>query len=239
MCLVKDDRSEPVPSVLVVDDEPYILDLLGSALRLNGFEVYSAEDAATALATARLHMPDIVVLDVMLPDQDGFTVAQRLRNTGCDAPILFLTARDAIQDRLTGLTVGGDDYVSKPFSIEEVVARLRTILRRTTRDEDPERLQYADLILDPDSHQVWRAGELVVLSPTEFELLRYLMLNADKVVSRNQILENVWGAGERRNSRVVETFINHLRQKVDAEGRPLIHTARGVGYILRRSGRGT
>ncbi|WP_216896301.1 response regulator transcription factor [Nocardia alni] len=235
---MKDNRSGSAPSVLVVDDEPYILDLLGSALRLNGFEVYSADDAATALASARLHMPDIVVLDVMLPDQDGFTVAQRLRNIGCDAPILFLTARDAIQDRLTGLTVGGDDYVSKPFSIEEVVARLRTILRRTTRDADPERLQYADLILDPDSHQVWRDGEPVILSPTEFELLRYLMLNADKVVSRSQILENVWGIGERRNSRVVETFISHLRQKLDAGGTPLIHTTRGVGYILRRPGWG-
>ncbi|WP_319944982.1 response regulator transcription factor [Nocardia macrotermitis] len=224
-------------SVLVVDDEPYILDLLGSGLRLNGFEVYSAEDGAEALAMAAMHSPDIVVLDVMLPDIDGFAVAQQLPGVGCDAPILFLTARDTVEDRITGLTVGGDDYVSKPFSIEEVAARLRSILRRTSPGNDLARLCYADLILDAAAHRVWRDRTPISLSPTEFDLLRYLMENAEKVLSRKQILENVWGSGERRSSRVVETFISRLRQKIDAEGVPLLHTTRGVGYVLRGSSR--
>ncbi|WP_067672353.1 response regulator transcription factor [Nocardia miyunensis] len=229
-------RTDPAaPTVLVVDDEPYILDLLRSALRLNGFQVYAADDGSAALDMAMAHSPDILVLDVMLPDFDGFTVAQRLRTIGCDAPVLFLTARDAVQDRLAGLAAGGDDYVSKPFSIEEVVVRLRAILRRTARPEGDRRLRYDDLLLDVDAHQVWRAGSPITLSPTEFDVLRYLVLNSGKVLSRKQILDNVWGAGERRASRVVETFVSRIRQKVDAEGAPLIHTVRGLGYVLRRS----
>ncbi|MCX4098083.1 response regulator transcription factor [Nocardia sp. alder85J] len=231
------DESAPA-TVLVVDDEPFILDLLGSALRLNGFEVYSAADGAGALSVAAVHRPDIVVLDVMLPDIDGFAVAQQLRSTGYEAPVLFLTARDAVSDRVGGLTAGADDYVSKPFSLEEVVVRLRAILRRTARPEDEtERLRYADLVLDADTHQVWRGDTPIRLSPREFDLLGYLLLNAGKVVSRNQILENVWGAGEKRTSRVVETFISHVRQKVDAGGPPLIHTVCGLGYVLRGSDR--
>lgn len=238
VCLVNDNRPEAATTtVLVVDDEPYILDLLGSGLRLKGFEVYSAEEGAEALRMAAMHCPDIIVLDVMLPDIDGFTVAQRLPGVGCDAPVLFLTARDAVEDRVTGLTVGGDDYVSKPFSIEEVAVRLRTILRRTAPGNDAARLCYADLILDADAHRVWRDRIPITLSPTEFDLLRYLMENAEKVLSRTQILENVWGVGERRSSRVVETFISRLRQKIDAQGVPLLHTTRGVGYILRGSSR--
>lgn len=232
------DRSAPgEASVLVVDDEPFILDLLGSALRLSGFEVHSADSGRGALAAAAAHRPDIIVLDVMLPDIDGFTVAQRLRDRGSDIPVLFLTARDAVADRLAGLAAGGDDYVTKPFSLEEVVLRLQAILRRS-RVSDAEasgHLRVADLELDAESHVVRRAGESIWLSATEFNLLRYLMLNVGKVVSKRQILDRVWEAEEGRGERVVETFVSQLRRKIDAQGPPLIHTVRGVGYSLRGS----
>jgi two-component system, OmpR family, response regulator len=225
-----------VDTVLVVDDEPNILELLSAALRLSGFAVISADTGAAAVAAAREHRPDIVVLDVMLPDVDGFEVARMLRSVHERLPVLFLTARDSVADRIAGLTVGGDDYVTKPFSLEEVVLRLRAILRRTRngrRDETPGLLRYADLTLDEDAHQVARAGRPIQLSPTEFKLLRYLMVNAEKVVSKAQILDRVWHYDFGGDGRIVESYISYLRRKVDGANPPLIHTVRGVGYSLR------
>jgi two-component system OmpR family response regulator len=223
--------------VLVVDDEPNILELLSAALRLSGFAVISADTGAAAVSAAREHRPDIVVLDVMLPDFDGFEVARMLRGVHERLPVLFLTAKDAVEDRIAGLTVGGDDYVTKPFSLEEVVLRLRAILRRTLdgqRDGPaPGLLSYADLVLDEDAHQVSRAGRHVQLSPTEFNLLRYLMVNAEKVVSKAQILDRVWHYDFGGDGRIVESYISYLRRKIDATKPPLIHTVRGVGYSLR------
>ena len=223
-------------TVLVVDDEPSILELLASALRLSGFTVRAAETGAQALASAREVRPDIVVLDVMLPDYDGFSLARTLRTTYERLPVLFLTARDAVEDRIAGLTAGGDDYVTKPFSLEEVVLRLRAILRRSqppAEQEDDGTLRYADLVLDEDAHEVRRDGRLVQLSPTEFNLLRYLMVNAEKVVSKPQILDRVWNYDFGGDSRIVESYISYLRRKVDVVEPPLIHTIRGVGYSLR------
>ncbi|WP_328601788.1 response regulator transcription factor [Nocardia terrae] len=233
------DRTAPdAATVLVVDDEPYIVDLLCSALRMSGFEVSGADSGRAALEAATRRPPDVIVLDVMLPDLDGFTVARRLRAQGSEIPVLFLTARDAVEDRIAGLSAGGDDYVSKPFSLEEVVLRLHAILRRTkASDEDtPNRLRFADLDLDADTHLVHRAGEQIWLSATEFKLLHYLMLNAGKVVSKRQILDRVWQAEEGRADRVVETFVSQLRRKIDTGHAPLIHTVRGVGYTIRESG---
>ncbi|HET9138045.1 response regulator transcription factor [Actinophytocola sp.] len=221
--------------VLVVDDEPNILELLSAALRLSGFGVVSADSGAAAVAAAREHRPDIVVLDVMLPDIDGFEVARKLRGTDEALPVLFLTARDGVADRIAGLTAGGDDYVTKPFSLEELVLRLRAILRRTRspRPDAAGLLSYADLMLDEDAHQVTRAGRPVALSPTEFNLLRYLMVNAEKVVSKAQILDRVWQYDFSGDGRIVESYISYLRRKIDTGRRPLIHTVRGVGYSLR------
>ena len=222
--------------VLVVDDEPNILELLSAALRLSGFEVRRAADGAEALRAAAEFRPHIVVLDVMLPDQDGFTVARQLRADGDHMPVLFLTARDAVEDRIAGLTVGGDDYVTKPFSLDEVVLRLRAILRRVQPQHGGEpdaRLRYHDLELDEDAYEVRRGGQLVSLSPTEFKLLRYLLINAEKVVSKGQILDRVWNYEFGGDSRVVESYISYLRRKVDSKQPPLIHTIRGVGYVLR------
>jgi two-component system OmpR family response regulator len=225
------------PTVLVVDDEPNILELLSAALRLSGFVVHAADCGAEALATARRVRPDIVVLDVMLPDYDGFTLARTLRSANDRLPVLFLTARDAVEDRIAGLTAGGDDYVTKPFSLEEVVLRLRAILRRTNAGNEPERddgtFRYADLVLDEDAHEVYRAGRLVQLSPTEFNLLRYLMVNAERVVSKPQILDRVWNYDFGGDGRIVESYISYLRRKIDSERPALIHTIRGVGYSLR------
>lgn len=234
---VSDRAPAGAATVLVVDDEPYILDLLCSALRLSGFEVYSADTGRGALEAANRRPPDVMVLDVMLPDLDGFTVARRLRAAGSEVPVLFLTARDAVEDRIAGLSAGGDDYVSKPFSLEEVVLRLHAILRRTRPgdDEGPDRLRFADLELDAGTHLVFRDGEQIWLSATEFKLLHYLMLNAGKVVSKRQILDRVWQAEEGRADRVVETFVSQLRRKIDSGHQPLIHTVRGVGYTLRES----
>lgn len=237
---VSDLPSPAKSTVLVVDDEPSILGLLSSVLRMSGFEVHTADSGTTALAQAAATHPDIVVLDVMLPDIDGFTVAKRLRESGGDVPVLFLTARDGVQDRIAGLVAGGDDYVVKPFSLEEVVLRLRAILRRTTpalRDgeQDDGRLRFADLALDPDTFQVTRGGDRIWLSATEFKLLRYLMLNAGKVVSKRQIVDQVWNAADGRGERVVETFISQLRRKIDDREPALIHTIRGLGYTLRES----
>jgi len=233
----------PEARLLVVDDEPNIRELLATSLRFAGFEVHAAADGASALRLARQVEPDLVVLDVMLPDMDGFAVTRRLREKGQHVPVLFLTARDDTADKVTGLTVGGDDYVTKPFSLEEVVARIRAVLRRTHPSEvdDGSVLSYGDLELDEDSHEVRRAGQAIELSPTEFKLLRYLLLNPGRVLSKSQILDHVWQYDWGGDANIVESYISYLRRKIDhvdgpdgARVVPLIHTKRGVGYLLRR-----
>ncbi|MFK3983972.1 response regulator transcription factor [Micromonospora sp. NPDC050397] len=221
--------------VLVVDDEPNICALLSATLRLIDFEVRIAYGGHEALAVAAEFEPDLVVLDVMMPDLDGFQVARKLRTTGDGrgVPVLFLTARDAVEDRISGLTVGADDYVSKPFSLEEVVLRIRAILRRSRVEPETGVLSYADLELNEDAHEVRRAGRLVDLSPTEFNLLRYLMVNAGRVVSKAQILDRVWSYDFGGDGRIVESYVYYLRKKIDRWDPPLIHTVRGVGYALR------
>ncbi|GGM20961.1 DNA-binding response regulator [Micromonospora sonchi] len=223
--------------VLVVDDEPNICALLSATLRLIEFDVRVAGGGHEALAAAVEFEPDLVVLDVMLPDLDGFQVAQRLRTgPGPHVPVLFLTARDAVEDRISGLTVGADDYVTKPFSLEEVVLRIRAILRRSRIEPDGGDsgiLRYADVELDEDAHEVRRGGRLVELSPTEFNLLRYLLINAGRVMSKAQILDRVWSYDFGGDGRIVESYVYYLRKKIDRWGPPLIHTVRGVGYALR------
>ena len=227
--------AQPEARLLVVEDEPNIRELLATSLRFAGFEVHVAGDGATALKQAADHQLDLVVLDVMLPDMDGFTVTRKLRDTGRLLPIVFVTARDSLDDKIKGLTVGGDDYVTKPFSLEEVVARIRAVLRRTRPglDDDSSVLRYADLELDEDSHEVVRAGHPVDLSPTEFKLLRYLMLNPGRVLSKSQILDHVWQYDWGGDANIVESYISYLRRKIDADRPSLIHTKRGVGYVLR------
>jgi two-component system OmpR family response regulator len=224
-----------VAKVLVVDDEPNICALLSATLRLVEFEVQVAHSGREALAAAEQYQPDLVVLDVMLPDLDGFEVARKLREKGQTTPVLFLTARHSVEDRISGLTVGADDYVTKPFSLEEVVLRIRAILRRARMagPSDDGVLRYADLEMDEDAHVVKRAGKIVDLSPTEFNLLRYLMDNAGRVVSKAQILDRVWNYDFGGDGRIVESYIYYLRKKVDRWDPPLIHTLRGVGYSLR------
>ncbi|MGW0202936.1 response regulator transcription factor [Nonomuraea sp. NPDC003201] len=216
--------------VLVVDDEPNIRALLSQTLRLVSFEVRTAETGAEAVTAAREFDPDIVVLDVMLEDFDGFEVARRL---GERVPVLFLTARDRVEDRVQGLTLGADDYVAKPFSLEEVVLRIRAILRRSRSTPRNDVLRYADLELDPAAHQVSRAGVPVDLSPTEFNLLEYLLTNAGRVVSKAQILDSVWHYDFDGDSSIVESYVYYLRKKIDKWQPQLIHTVRGVGYTLR------
>ena len=235
--------ASPEARLLVVEDEPNIRELLSTSLRFAGFEVHTAGDGATALRLAESERPDLLVLDVMLPDMDGFSVTRRLRDQGRQVPVVFLTARDGTEDKIRGLTLGGDDYVTKPFSLEELTARIRAVLRRTTAgEEEPSRLVFADLELDEETHEVYRAGQRVQLSPTEFKLLRYLMLNANRVLSKAQILDHVWKYDFRGDDNIVESYISYLRRKVDqidgADGQrlpPLIHTKRGVGYLLRES----
>ena len=231
--------TERQPKVLVVDDEASIRALLSATLRLTGFEVRVASGGNEALAAAAEYAPDLVVLDVMMPDLDGFEVAQRLRTSGRPVPVLFLTARDSVEDRISGLTVGADDYVAKPFSLEEVVLRIRAILRRSRGEQqqlvDGGVLRYADLEMDEDAHEVRRGGNRVDLSPTEFNLLRYLLTNAGRVVSKAQILDHVWRYDFGGDSSVVETYISYLRKKLDPFGPPLIQTVRLVGYALRES----
>jgi two-component system OmpR family response regulator len=223
--------------ILVVDDEPNILELLSTSLRFAGFEVQTAADGETALASVRAFGPDLLVLDVMLPGLDGFDVLRSLRGGGSRTPVLFLTARDAPQDAVTGLTLGGDDYVTKPFSLEEVVARIRAVLRRTgSGDGDgarAARLSFADIELDEDSHEAWKAGEPVSLSPTEFKLLRYFMQNPGRVLSKAQLLDHVWQYDFGGDANVVESYVSYLRKKVDTTEPRLLHTLRGVGYVLR------
>jgi two-component system OmpR family response regulator len=227
----------PEARLLVVDDEPNIVDLLATSLRFAGFEVATAKNGSEALRVAETFRPDLLVLDVMMPGLDGFTVVRRLRQDGINAPVVFLTAKDATEDKVTGLTLGGDDYVTKPFSLEEVVARIRAVLRRfaeTAPAEKSAKLSFADLELDEDTHEVWKAGELVPLSPTEFKLLRYFMQNAGRVLSKAQILDHVWHYDFNGDANVVESYVSYLRRKIDTTQPRLLHTLRGVGYVLRQ-----
>ncbi|GAA2368953.1 response regulator transcription factor [Dactylosporangium salmoneum] len=237
MPVTASQATERQPKVLVVDDEASIRALLSATLRLTGFEVRVATGGREALAAAAEYGPDLVVLDVMMPDLDGFEVAQRLRTSGRPVPVLFLTARDSVEDRISGLTVGADDYVAKPFSLEEVVLRIRAILRRSLGEQqqlvDGGVLRYADLEMDEDAHEVRRGGVRVDLSPTEFNLLRYLLTNAGRVVSKAQILDRVWNYDFGGDGRIVESYVYYLRRKIDKWDPPLIHTVRGVGYALR------
>ncbi len=230
------NSAEPEARLLVVEDEPNIRELLATSLQFAGFAVTTAADGRSAIAAASTDEPDLVVLDVMLPDMDGFAVTKKLRENGRRAPIVFVTARDSLDDKVKGLTVGGDDYVTKPFSLEEVIARIRAVLRRSRGEiDDSATLRFEDLELDEDSHDVRRAGRAIDTSPTEFKLLRYLMLNPNRVLSKAQILDHVWDYDFRGESGIVESYISYLRRKVDTEGLPpLIHTKRGVGYVLRR-----
>lgn len=222
--------------LLVVDDEPNIRDLLASSLRYTGFEVFTAANGSEAIKQAESANPDLIVLDVMLPDVDGFAVTRRLRENGFTTPILFLTAKDDMSDKVQGLTVGGDDYVTKPFGLEEVVARINAILRRTRgiAGEDAV-IRVADIALDEDAHEVRRAGQVIDLSPTEFKLLRYLMINEGRVVSKAQILDHVWEYDWNGEAAIVESYISYLRRKLDVPGScgDIITTRRGIGYMIR------
>lgn len=232
------NTKEPEATLLVVDDEPNILELLATSLRFAGFEVVTATNGREALDKAETEAPDLAVLDVMLPDMDGFTVTRKLRSSGRLFPVLFLTAKDDTEDKVTGLTVGGDDYVTKPFSLDEVVARIRAVLRRTQPHvEEDSRLRVDDLVLDDDAHEVFRGDREIDLSPTEFKLLRYLMLNPNRVLSKAQILDHVWEYDFNGDASIVESYISYLRRKIDNDHDlpPLIHTKRGVGYLLRTS----
>jgi two-component system, OmpR family, response regulator len=230
-----------IPKVLVVDDEPNIRELVEVALKFHGCAVAVSASGKDALHQAESYEPDLIILDVMLPDMDGFEVCRALRTDGNDVPVIFLTARDTTSDTIRGLTLGGDDYVTKPFSVEALVARVRAVLRRTTREADGEAqpggnaalLQVGDLQLDEEHWVVRRAGTQVELSPTEFRLLAYLMRNQGRMLTRQQLLENVWGWEFAGQSQVVETYVSYLRRKLDPLGPPLIHTQRGVGYSLR------
>ncbi|GAA1739810.1 response regulator transcription factor [Nonomuraea bangladeshensis] len=221
--------------LLIVEDDPNILELLAASLRFAGFDVTTAKSGVDAVASVQRHRPDLVVLDVMLPDLDGFEIVRRLRGGGLHTPVVFLTARDETEDKIRGLTIGGDDYVTKPFSLEEVIARIHAVLRRTSGDlpAAPPRLTFADIELDEESHEVWRGGTAVPLSPTEFKLLRYFMTNAGRVLSKPQILDHVWDYDFRGEVGIVESYVSVLRRKIDNRSPRLIHTLRGVGYVLR------
>jgi two-component system, OmpR family, response regulator len=221
--------------ILVVDDEPNIADVVSMALRFQGFEVETAGTGTDAISAVTSFRPHLIVLDIMLPDMEGFDVAQRLGAQRARVPIIFLTARDATDDKIRGLTLGGDDYVTKPFSLEELVARIRAILRRSGLAEpESSRLTFEDLELDEDAHEVTRSGNHVDLTATEYRLLRYLMLNPRRVLTRSQLLEHVWEYDFGGDARVLETYVSYLRKKLDKHGPPLIHTVRGVGYALRQ-----
>ena len=220
--------------LLVVDDEPVILELLAGALRFAGFDVLTAATGAEALRAAAAGQPDLILLDVMMPGCDGFEVIRRIHDSGPRIPVIFLTARDTPHDRVAGLSLGGDDYITKPFSLDEVLARISAVLRRSTGEAEPaSRLTIADLELDQDSHQVRRAGTEVPLAPREFKLLRYLMTNAGRVLSREQILDHVWDYNFTGDSNIIESYISTLRRKVDTAEPHLIHTIRSIGYVLR------
>lgn len=220
---------------LVVDDEELLADMLRMALRGEGWEVRVAHDGQAALKLARELPPDVVVLDIMMPGLDGLSVLRRLREAGDDCPVLLLTAKDAVEDRIAGLTAGGDDYVTKPFSLEEVMARLRGLVRRSLRagSDDGPVVRVGDLTLDEESYEVERAGHPIALTPTEFELLRFLMRNPRRVLSREQILDRVWSYDFGGRASVVELYVSYLRKKIDVHGPGMIHTVRGVGYSIR------
>ena len=229
-------RATPEARLLVVDDEPNIRELLSASLRYAGFEVATAADGQQALALRDAFRPDLLVLDVMMQGLDGFGVVRRLRQSGRHTPVLFLTARDAAEDKVSGLTLGGDDYVTKPFSLDEVLARIRAVLRRSVGAQqaaETPRLSFADIELDEESHEVIKAGEVISLSPTEFKLLRYLMANAGRVLSKAQILDHVWNYDFNGEANVVESYISYLRRKIDTTEPRLLQTIRGVGYTLR------
>ncbi|GAA4226284.1 response regulator transcription factor [Actinomadura meridiana] len=220
--------------ILVVDDEAYLADLVATALRYEGFETAVAGSGAEALASIPRFGPDLIVLDVMLPDGSGLDACARLRRDGYEAPVVFLTARDATEDKIKGLTVGGDDYVTKPFSLAELIARIRAVLRRTRPGErERSRLSFADLEIDEDTYEVRRGGVLVDLTPTEFKLLRYLLLNAGRVLTKRQILDHVWQYDFGGGDGVVQTYVSYLRRKLDDRDPRLIHTVPRVGYIIR------
>lgn len=225
------------PRILVVDDEEHITELLAMGLGYNGFEVDRVASGRAALAAMERQRPQLVVLDVMLPDLDGFEVARRIRSAegaATHVPIIFLTARDTTADKIEGLRLGSDDYVTKPFSIEELIERVKAVLRRSgSAGPGESQLTFADLVLDEDTRDVWRNGRMVELTPTEFKLLRYLLVNARRVLTRDQILEHVWEYTFAGNASVLETYISYLRHKIDDDNPPLIHTVRGVGYTLR------
>jgi two-component system, OmpR family, response regulator len=221
--------------LLVVDDEPTIVELLSMSLRYAGFEVATATNGREALEVQQSFRPDMMLVDVMMPQLDGFDVVKRLRSEGTKVPVLFLTAKDAVEDRLTGLTIGGDDYVTKPFSLEEVIARVRVVLSRVGRDADGPRTRYefADIELDDETHEVWKAGTPVSLSRTEFALLRYFLGNINRVLSKAQILDHVWQYDFGGDGNVVESYVSYLRKKIDTSEPRLLHTIRGVGYVMR------
>jgi two-component system, OmpR family, response regulator len=227
---MRDAPAKSEARLLVVDDEPTILELLAGTLRFAGFDVQTAVSGAEALRAAAAAKPDLILLDVMMPGCDGFDVIRRIRGSGPRIPVIFLTARDSVHERVTGLTLGGDDYVTKPFSLDEVLARIRAVLRRSRGEpEAGSRLAVADLHLDEDSHQVWRAGTEVALSPNEFKLLRYMMINAGRVLSRAQILDHVWDYSFDGDGNIVESYVCYLRRKLDRGEPRLIHTIRGIG----------
>jgi len=224
--------------ILTVDDEPSLIELLSMAMRYEGWEVHTATSGTEAVRVAREAQPDALVLDMMLPDFDGLEVMRRIRAEDPDVPVIFLTAKDGVADRIQGLTAGGDDYVTKPFSLEEVIARLRGLLRRSgaTSVRPDTQIVVGDLILDEESHEVTRAGEPIKLTATEFELLRFLMRNPKRVLSKAQILDRVWNYDFGGQANVVELYISYLRKKIDADREPMIHTMRGAGYVLRPAG---
>jgi two-component system OmpR family response regulator len=222
--------------VLIVDDEPNIRDLLATSLRFAGYEIQTAANGAQAVSAITESEPDIILLDVMLPDMNGFSVTKKLRSSGIQAPILFLTARDEVEDKITGLTVGGDDYLTKPFSLDEVVARIQAILRRTkTVDTESAVIDAGAVVINQDAHEVTIEGKLVDLSPTEYKLLRFLVMNPDRVLTKAQILDHVWEYDFNGDMGIVESYVSYLRKKLDPiSSRPLIQTKRGVGYIYKK-----
>jgi two-component system OmpR family response regulator len=224
------------PRILIVDDEPNIRDLLTTSLRFAGFVVQAVGNGAAAISAVLAEEPDLIVLDVMLPDMNGFSVTKRLRTAGYTAPILFLTAKDDTQDKITGLTVGGDDYVTKPFSLDEIVARIKAILRRTMAADEEALIRAGELSMDQDTHEVLVGDTTIDLSPTEFKLLRYLMLNPNRVLSKAQILDHVWEYDFNGDAGIVESYVSYLRRKLDQfSTEPLIQTKRGFGYMLKVS----
>ncbi|GLJ61849.1 MULTISPECIES: response regulator transcription factor [Microbacterium] len=223
------------PRILVVDDEPNIRDLLSQSLRFAGFQVRTVSNGAQTISAVLEEEPDLIVLDVMLPDMNGFSVTKRLRDAGYTAPIIFLTAKDETEDKIKGLNVGGDDYVTKPFSLDEIVARIQAVLRRTMQnDEEESVIRAGELTMDQDTHDVYVGDEQIDLSPTEFKLLRYLMLNPNRVLSKAQILDHVWEYDFNGDAGIVESYISYLRRKIDPHtAESLIQTKRGFGYMLK------